>query len=179
MRRRNGFTLVELMVTVVILAILSVVAGISYKKYMRKARTTEAITFLSDIKMKQETYYQTYGQYVDTSASESAHSDSDFHPTVISGGDRKWEISCPQDANSYPGWCALGSRPTGGTTNYQYVTVGWAPEDPEPSNVYIKDPERRWWYAVAHGDLDTASANKSTFILTSEVTEVYYFNENE
>jgi len=179
MRRRNGFTLIELMVTIVILAILSVVAGVGYKKYIRKARTTEAIAFLSDIKMKQETYYQTYGQYVDTSNAEASHADSDFYPQDITGGDKKWEISCPEDAASYAGWCALGSRPSGGVTNYQYVTVGWSPEDPEPSEVYVKDPDRRWWYAVAHGDLDEATPRKSTFILTSEVAEVYFFNEND
>jgi len=178
MKSRNGFTLIELMVTVVILAILSVVAGVGYQKYIRKARTTEAISFLADVKMKQETYYQTYGQYVDTGNSESSHDDSDFYPPEVDDELHKWEITCPQDAGSYPGWCALGCRPTDGETRFQYVTVGWQPEDPPPSEVYVKDPDRRWWYAVAHGDLD-GNQKKSTFILTSEVTEVYFFNENE
>ena len=176
--KSKGFTLVELMIAVVVLAILSVVAGVSYSKYIRKARTTEAITFLSDIKMKQESYFQTYGHYVDTSSSEASHGTSDFYPSPINGGDKKWEIKCPDDLPAYPGWCSLGSRPTSETVNYQYVTVGWQAGDAEPSATYIKNPERRWWYAEARGDLDENNIY-STFRLSSELTEVIFFNENE
>jgi len=173
-----GFTLIELMIAVVVLAILAVVAGVSYSKYVRKARTTEAITFLSDIKMKQESYFQTYGHYVDTSSAEASHSDSDFYPSPIKGGDKKWEISCPNDMATYPGWCSLGARPTAERVNYQFVTVGWQTGDSNPSGNLIKNPDRRWWYAEARGDLDENNIH-STFRLTSELTEVVMFNENE
>ena len=173
-----GFTLVELMIGVVILAILSVVATVAYTKYIRKARSTEAITFLSDIKLKQETYYQTYGEYVDTSSSAASFTNSDFYPSPIVGGEKDWAIKCPEDNGSYPGWCALGARPTAETVNYQYVTVGWRTDDPDPPVVHIKDPNRRWWFAEARGDLDE-NAVFSTFRLSSELVNVNFWNENE
>jgi len=177
-RKVAGFTLVELMIGVVILAILSVVATVAYKKYIRKARSTEAITFLSDIKLKQETYFQTYGQYVDTSSSPSSFTNSDLYPSPIGGGNRDWGIQCPQDKGAHPGWCSLGARPTAEEVNYQYVTVGWQIDDPDPPATYIKDPERRWWFAEARGDLDE-NGIFSTFRLSWELVEVNFWNENE
>jgi len=180
---RNGFTLVELMVTVVVLAILTVVATVGYQKYVSKARTTEAITFLSDIKMKQESYFASYGQYVDTSAAPASFTDSDFYPQDITEGNKKWAIKCPANQDTYPGWCALGSRPTTGETNYQYVTVGWQAGDPDPPAQWIRkaDEGRRWWFAVARGDLRKTEPIdlKSTFLLSSELVEVQFWNENE
>jgi type IV pilus assembly protein PilE len=55
-RGASGFTLIELMVTVVILSILAVVAVASYGKFKRSARQTEGISAVNDIRMKQETF---------------------------------------------------------------------------------------------------------------------------
>lgn len=178
LRDRFGFTIIELMVTVTILAILSTVAVVSYKRYLRRGKNMEAIYFLSDIGMKQSTYFGAYGQYVDTSATANSFDDDDFYPTSIAYGNKAWGIVCPDNKDSYPGWCALGARPGSSMVNYQYVTVGWAPGDSDPSDLYIKEPARQWWFAVARGDLD-GNSRYSTFILTSEISEVYYFDEME
>jgi len=176
----RGFTLVELMVTVVIIAILGLVAAVSYSRYVRKARITEAINFLADIKMKQETYYQTYGSYVDTSAAPASHGAGDFYPQTLDMGHQKWDIVCPDDADSYPGWCALGSRPNPvDDVNFQYVTVGWQNGDPAPPSEYIRDPDRRWWYAVALGVDRDKKDTVPTFLFTNEISSVSMWNEVE
>ena len=181
-RLRNnsrGFTIIELMTAVIILAILSTVAVVSYKKYLRRGKNMEAIYFLSDIGIKQTTYFSIHGQFVDTSSSPSTFDEGDFFPTPITNGDKPWGLTCPADKMTYPGWCGLGARPSTANVNYQYVTVGWEPGvTTAPPARYIKDPNRHWWFAVARGDLD-GNGVYSTFILSSEVTEVYYFNEVE
>ena len=175
----RGFTLIELMVAVAVLAILTTTAVVSYKRYIRKGRMTEAIAFLSDIKMKQATYFSMYGHYVDTSAAPASYSDSDYYPPTVGDKPVAWDIDCPDDQNSFPGWCSLGCRPTDRrSVSFQYVTVGWQTGDPNPSNAFIQDPTRNWWFAVARGDLD-GNTIYSTFLISSEMAEVAYWNETE
>lgn len=58
MRRFQGFTLIEVMVTVAIVAILAAIALPSYSEYIRRARITEAVSVLSDMRVKMEQYFQ-------------------------------------------------------------------------------------------------------------------------
>jgi type IV pilus assembly protein PilE len=55
-RRLRGFTLIEVMITVAILAILSAVAVPAYFDSVRKSRRADAITALSAIAQKQENW---------------------------------------------------------------------------------------------------------------------------
>jgi len=56
-RKTKGFTLIELMIVVAILAILATVAVPAFIKYMRRAKTTEAIEKLDLLKKGSGTYY--------------------------------------------------------------------------------------------------------------------------
>src|SRR6478609_3341309 len=65
-KRSGGFTLVELMVTVVILIVLSVVAGGAYRRYLDRA--------------KEEAYRAEFSSYFST-----ANNDTTFFP-ILGGG---------------------------------------------------------------------------------------------
>lgn len=58
MRTQQGFTLIELMITVAIIAILSAIAIPAYSEYVIRARITEATNALSDQRLKMERYFQ-------------------------------------------------------------------------------------------------------------------------
>lgn len=64
MRARRGFTLIELMITVAIVAILAAVALPSYSRYVLRARITDALAGLSDMRLKMEQYFQDNRTYV-------------------------------------------------------------------------------------------------------------------
>lgn len=66
MRNESGFTLVELMVTVAIVAILASVAVPSYINYQNRAKQTEAVEALLRAKMDQEAFYAENGRYANT-----------------------------------------------------------------------------------------------------------------
>ena len=70
--RKQGFTLVELMIVVAILGILAAVAVPSYTNYVMRAKGAEAVGFLADIKARQETYKADFGQYCNASVTSTA-----------------------------------------------------------------------------------------------------------
>lgn len=68
MRRLRGFTLLELMMVIVVIAILASIALPSYTDYIRRGKFTEAQSQLSDMRAKLEQYYQDNRNYGSTAA---------------------------------------------------------------------------------------------------------------
>lgn len=62
-RRHGGFTLIEVMIVVAIVAILASIALPSYRDYIRRGSLPEAFSFLSDSRVKLEQYYQDQRSY--------------------------------------------------------------------------------------------------------------------
>jgi type IV pilus assembly protein PilE len=69
-RRLNlaGFTLVELMITVVVVSILMSIAIPAYNAQIRKGRRTEAKTALLDLAGREERYFNTNNTYTNMAA---------------------------------------------------------------------------------------------------------------
>jgi type IV pilus assembly protein PilE len=61
-----GFTLIELMVTIVIATVLATIAIPSYQAQIRKSRRTDAKTALLDLAGREERYNSTHNQYSST-----------------------------------------------------------------------------------------------------------------
>lgn len=58
MRSTRGFTLIEVMITVAIVAILAAIAVPSYSNYIRRARLSETLAVLSGMRVKMEQFFQ-------------------------------------------------------------------------------------------------------------------------
>src|SRR5215471_198894 len=57
-RHAAGFTLIEMMVAMVMVAILASIAIPSYRSYVRRGQLAEAFTTLADMRVKMEQWYQ-------------------------------------------------------------------------------------------------------------------------
>jgi type IV pilus assembly protein PilE len=60
---QRGFTLVELMIVIAIIAILSAIAVPQYNQYTERARVAEAHSTMMDLRVRLEQYYQDNRNY--------------------------------------------------------------------------------------------------------------------
>ncbi len=174
-----GFTLLELMIVVVIISILATVAVASYKRFSRRARVQEAIAFLGDVRIKQESYFQTYHRYV-----SSGTSFTDWWPKSIKWNEATapWGIECAKEGDqvAHPGWCALGAGFTSSQeVQFQYVIWARDPAAPQtPPAGYIQNADQDWWIARARADFDQ-DGKFSNIFLTSELRQPILEDETE
>jgi len=89
----KGFTLTELMITVVIIAILAAIAVPMYTGYTQRARRADAYSALQTIALTQEKYFAEHGKYLDL-----AHLTSSFGLTF--SGDADWDYDLPTQTDT-------------------------------------------------------------------------------
>jgi type IV pilus assembly protein PilE len=69
----KGFTLIELMIAVAVIAILAAIAIPNYNDYIRRSQLQEAFTNLSDFRIRMEQYYQDNRSYANGAACGAAN----------------------------------------------------------------------------------------------------------
>jgi prepilin-type N-terminal cleavage/methylation domain-containing protein len=159
MKRNQGFTITELMITVVIIGVLATLAIPTFTSYIYKARVSEATNFLGSIKQRQEAYRNEFGQYCAVNGADWGT----YNPTTIPGID-------PVVWTSTPEWDQLGASPDT-AIRFQYATVAGFPGDTPPSGTNL-DNDDHWFAARAQGDLNE---DGTTFFLEiySQSTHIY------
>ena len=122
MDKRRGFTLIELMVVVLVIALLAGLALSGYQKQIRKSRRAEARQILADVSMRQEKYrsnHATYGTCNDVMdpSNCTTYNLASLHPyytvavTFPSSGNCAASGTAKGNANSY----ILTATPRAGT----------------------------------------------------------------
>jgi prepilin-type N-terminal cleavage/methylation domain-containing protein len=158
-RNSRGFTLIELMIVVAILAILSVVAVPAFIKYMRKAKTSEAVDMLDKIYKGASDYYSTPRVTMNTASKLDCQFPADEVLTPVadtccaSGGiDTNNDDRCDAhpDFWSTETWSALKFQ----ITEEHYFRYSFDQNDKTMTDAQFT--------ANAHADLD-CDANFSTF----------------
>lgn len=65
MKHSRGFTLIELMVTIAIVAILAAIALPTFTEQVRKSRRSEALQGLTELQLRQERWRSNHATYFD------------------------------------------------------------------------------------------------------------------
>lgn len=86
-RRTAGFTLIELMIVVAVIAILSAIAYPSYQQYVVKARRTAVAGCLQQHAQTMERYYTTNLTYANAPAPRCETDLDRFYTVGFQGGD--------------------------------------------------------------------------------------------
>lgn len=113
-KRTGGFTLIEVMVTVAIVAILAAIAYPSYRDYVMRGRLVDATTGLATLRANMERYFQDNRTYKSTGAFTSPCLAT---PAPTSG---YFQLSCTsgQPTDTTYKLQAVGSGPVTGFTFY-------------------------------------------------------------
>lgn len=94
----RGFTLIELVIVIVILAILAGLAVPRYLRTVNRSRANEALTILGHLRESAERYYARYGSYAGIA---NDFSNLDFNPTDVSGTASFTYAASGQAADAY------------------------------------------------------------------------------
>ena len=62
-KKQSGFTVIEILITTIIVAILSIAAIYGYQMYVEEARTSEIIPIVKSIFNAQRNYYDEHGDW--------------------------------------------------------------------------------------------------------------------
>jgi prepilin-type N-terminal cleavage/methylation domain-containing protein len=162
--RAKGFSLVELMIVVVIIGILAAISVVGYRKYIARARLSEATAMLAEFAAKEQLYFLENGQYMEAhnsgaasypSANEDATEFWPQNPNLAFDSARTPAAVAPLPAS----WRALGVRPRWQQLFCTYMVNAGAP--PTPANpvvnipgtvgptLWASPPNVPWFYAMA------------------------------
>ena len=121
MSRTSGFTLIEVLITLAVVAILAMVALPSYNQYVLRANITEAVSGLSDMRVKLEQYFQDQRRYTGACAAGTTSYASRFPraprawvawlPASTSRASRAYARHSRRRSPSSPGWSPAADAP--------------------------------------------------------------------
>jgi type IV pilus assembly protein PilE len=92
--RREGFTLIEVMIVVAIVGVLAAIALPNYSDYVKRSKITEATSALSDLRVRYEQYFLDNRTYAGGCAQFKA---------VVQGPAKSFTITCADAAATYTG----------------------------------------------------------------------------
>ncbi|HEX7505793.1 MAG TPA: prepilin-type N-terminal cleavage/methylation domain-containing protein [Polyangia bacterium] len=199
----SGMSLVELMVVVVIIGILAAISMVGYRKYIARARLSEATAMLAEFAAKEQLYFLENGQFAE------AHNNSVVaqYPSQTEAAAEFWpqDPSIAFDSARTPAavdplptsWRALGIRPRWGQLFCTYMVNAGAP--PTPANpvvvipgtvgptLWASPPNVPWFYAMAACNLgglagwpNTSTAKPVTvLVLTHDSPAIRTFDEDQ
>jgi len=112
-RQNSGFTLVELMISVAILAVLAAVAIPMYSNYINRAKQSDAIIGLKAAQMAQEQYFSENNEYCSKIDLLPGFADGNSDNVYVKGEYNLRVVS----ASSSPAFVIAATRVVGGSTD--------------------------------------------------------------
>jgi prepilin-type N-terminal cleavage/methylation domain-containing protein len=206
MRRRVGNTLgmslVELMIVVVIIGILAAISAVGYRKYIARARLSEATAMLAEFAAKEQLYFLENGQFAEAhydgvtavfpSANENATEFWPSNPSTYFDSARTPINIYDANGNLPVSWRRLGLRPRWRQLYCTYLVNAGGPGNPPPAGMGQAlwggaTPNVPWFYALAACNLggqagwpnDSTNQYVTVLALTHDSPAIRTTDENQ
>jgi type IV pilus assembly protein PilE len=141
----TGFTLIEVMITVAIVAILAAVALPAYGDYIRRGQLPEAFAGMSDLRVKMEQYYQDNRNYGTAQCADAGPpSWSNGSGTLTYSGAQFFGFSCTTNAGGQ-GYTITATGNAGRATGHVYRINQGNQRFTATFNNTAQSPERGCW----------------------------------
>jgi type II secretory pathway pseudopilin PulG len=188
-----------MLIVVAILGVLSALATVGYRRYVGRARVTEAVTILAEMASKQQIYFLEFGGYhplrpdstVVPSPNEAATGFWPVSPSASGFESARTATSIANQAGWPASWRAVGLRPRAQTLYCTYMLNAGRGADPAPGgSTYgpallgtIGATSPPWFYALAACNLTGGQAawpNGVTVLgMSSNATALRTFNDGQ
>jgi type IV pilus assembly protein PilA len=122
LKKREGFTLIELMIVVAIIGILAAIAIPNFIKFQLRSKASESKVNLAGIRTAEESYFAEAGTYMPFPAAPAAFGGqlkTNFFTTVCPAPGTAWTVAGP-------GYCWIGWQPEGDVYYSYEVDAGAA-----------------------------------------------------
>jgi type IV pilus assembly protein PilA len=201
-RVQGGFTLVELMIVVAIFGVLATMAGFGWRRYIARARATEASAMLAEIMSREELYKTEFAQYLpltsgtgkavysNTGSAMSDEAAADFYPLDPSSAvfDTARTATSIANATNWPTqWKQLGLRPRNTILYCTYMARAGVKSTSVSSQYAARllgsaTQPVDWYYALAACNMNGTTSwpnGETVFGVSSKITNVTAFNDGQ
>jgi type II secretory pathway pseudopilin PulG len=174
--------MVELMITVVIVAVLGALATIGVRKYILLSKTSEATEMIAAIKVAQEAYKAETFIYKDVSKVNSLSDYSTFYPatTPLQRKKMAWGAGTDDTAKA---WRELGVQAAAPVMYIYGCAAGGGNVAPAAPGITIGNypvaaTGAPWYLIKAAGDLD-GNGTVGTYVGVSFTAEIFHDKQEE
>jgi len=190
----GGFTAIEVLVALSIVALLVALGAVLFKRHAVGARVAEATGMLSELSARQEAYRSHSGRYVSLRADGQPGAPDEASAAFYPFPADSPQLGAPRtsmrvdDSSRWPvGWKTIDVRPGGGSLYCTYLVNTGERGRPLPGGEHPlrfgpalvpNDDGRPWFYALAACNLDGATGypdGVTVFGVSSQDGQVHTF----